>query len=342
MKPLIALLAALCLLASAQAAEEPSQPAAAIPVEVYQPPKGIDLQEPQYPPSQRAAGSDGWVIVNMMVDPEGKPYEATVVDSTGNAVLEKAALAAVEKWRFEPATLNGKPIHAGGSYKINFVLTGESGASETFALTYRKLVKAVQKGERERADSLLAQLKPRNLYEDAYAGLANYTYAHKWGSVEQQLSAVRRAIAGENSARYLPKGAFISAQQAALALELQTHDFGQALRTWAALRDDLDPTLRAQYQKTMDQIETLRTSDEAFAVSGEITKGTSWYHLLLKNRFQIEVANGAVAEIKLRCSRQYVSFHFDPQLQYTVKGGDRGCWMEVVGDPGTKFQLVQL
>jgi hypothetical protein len=32
----------------------------------------------------------------------------------------------------------------------------------------------------------------------------------------------------------------------------------------------------------------------------------------------------------------------DPQLQYTIAGGDRGCWMEVVGDPGTKFQRVQL
>lgn len=342
MKCVYVTLLALCVPASAAHAAEEATAPVAVPVEVYKPPMAIDLQKPGYPVGQRASGAEGWVIVNMMIDPHGRPYEATVVESTGNPVLEKAALEAVEKWRFEPASLNGAPIHAGGNYKIDFRLTGETGARDAFARAYRQAVNAVQEGDRERADSRLALLKPHNLYEDAYAGLAYYTYYHKWGNVEQQLSAIRRAIAGEKSARYLPKEAFTTAQQAALALEIQTQDYGRALTTWAALRDDLDASRRAQWQKSIDQIEALRTEDKAFAVTGEITKGTSWYYLLLKNRFQLEVANGAVAEIKLRCNRQYVSFHFDPKLQYTIAGGDRGCWMEVVGDPGTKFQLVQL
>jgi hypothetical protein len=77
-------------------------------------------------------------------------------------------------------------------------------------------------------------------------------------------------------------------------------------------------------------------------VPGEIITGTSWNYELLKRRFQIEVASGKVAEIKLRCDRQYVFFQFDPKLQYTIGGNDRSCSMEVVGDPGTKFRLTQL
>ena len=75
---------------------------------------------------------------------------------------------------------------------------------------------------------------------------------------------------------------------------------------------------------------------------GEISTGTSWYHALLKNKFQLEVASGAIAEVKLRCSRQYLSFRFDPKLQYTISGRHCGCWMELVGQPGTQFRLTQL
>jgi TonB family protein len=337
----IALLA-LCLLPNAAHAAEEGQPAVASPVELYKGPKGIDLQAPPYPLGERVDGSEGWVIVNMMIDTSGKPYEATVVESTGNPVFEKAALAAVEKWRFEPATVNGKPIDAGGNYKLQFKLDGQTGASAKFVRAYKQALAAIEEGDRERADSRLALLKPHNLYEDAYGGLAYYSYYRKWGTAAQQLGAIHRAIAGERDARYLPKGAFTQAQQTAMALEIETGDYARALRTWAALRDNLDAERRARMQKSVDQIEALRTGDRSFALDAEITLGSSWYYELLKRRFLINVTSGKVAEIKLRCDQQYVFFRYDPALQYTINGNSRGCWMEVVGDPGTKFQLVQL
>jgi TonB family protein len=342
MKPVNATLLALCVLSSAVHAAEEAQPPVATAVELYKGPKGIDLQAPSYPASERQSGGEGWVIVNMMIDPQGKPYEATVVESTGNRVFEKAALAAVANWRFEPASLNGTPIHAGGNYKLQFQLTGENGATEPFSRAYKQVLAAVKEGNRERADSRLALLKPHNLYEDAYAGLAYYQYYKMWGNADQQLTAIRRALAGEKDARYLPKGVFTQVQMATLALEIETQDYARALRTWAALRDSLEPERRAQMQKSMDKIQALRTNDQAFAVNAEITLGSSWYHELLKRRFRIDVTSGAVAEIKLRCDQQYVFFHYDPQLEYKISGNNSGCWMEVVGDPGTKFRLTQL
>lgn len=340
MKLAYAMLLALCVLASVRAAEEPA-PAAATPVALYQGPKPINLVPPSYPAAQRDNGAEGWVILNMMVDPEGKPYEATVVESTGNAALNKVALEGVKAWRFEPATMDGKPIDASFNQKVTFLLTGETGARDGFVLSYKQLLTAIDKGDRERADQRLSELKPRNLYEDGYCGLAYYRYYRKWGTAEQQLNAIRRAIAGEQTAHYLDKDTFTSAQLSAFALEIQTHDYARALMTWWDLREKLDPARRAALQKSIDQIETLRTNDEAYEVTGEITAGTSWNYMLLKRRFQIEVASGAIAEIKLRCSYQYISLRFDSQLQYAISGANRICGMEVVGDPGTKFRLVQ-
>jgi TonB family protein len=340
MKLMYAMLLALCVPASAAYAAEEAQPPVAVPVEVYKNPTPINLLPPPYPDGQLIQREEGWVILNMMVDREGKPYEATVVESTGNPMLDRAALAGVKHWRFEPAVMDGKPIDAAFSQKVTFLMPGETGARAPFVSAYKQLLKAVDAGNREQAESRLALLKPRNLYENAYAGLAYYRYYFKWGNAEQQLGAIRRALAGEQSARYLEKDAFTTAQLAALALEINTEDYARALWTWAAVRHKLDAQRRAQLQKSIDEIEALSASDEVFAVPGEITTGTSWYHALLRNKFQLEVASGAIAEIKLRCRRQYLSFRFDPKLQYTIS--DRGCWMEVVGDPGTKFRLIEL
>jgi TonB family protein len=314
------------------------------PIETFTGPKAIEKVAPSYPESERQTGDEGWVIVNLMIDPKGKPYEATVADSTGNRVFEKAALAAVDKWRFEPASKGGTPIDAGANVKLEFRLTGDSAASEQFVKIYKQVLKAVEAGDREHADSRLALLttSTHNLYEDAYRAIATYTYYRKWGTDAQQLSALRRAIAGERSARYLPKGVFASALQAQLALEIRTQDYARALRTWETLNDvGLDAATRANLQKSIDQIQALRTDDKAYAVPGEIAN-TSWYYELLKQRFQIEVAAGAIAEVKLRCDQQYILFRFDPQLQYTISGNDSGCSMELIGDPGTKFRLIQL
>src|SRR5262247_2530143 len=79
-------------------------------VDVYQGPKAIDQTLSTYPISERQSRAEGWVLVNFMIDPQGKPYELSVADSTGNRVLEESAVEQVAKWQFEPATLNGKPV----------------------------------------------------------------------------------------------------------------------------------------------------------------------------------------------------------------------------------------
>jgi TonB family protein len=342
MKFVYATLPVLCALAAAVPAAEETQPAGAAPVELFKGPRGIDLKAPSYPQSERSSGDEGWVIVNVMIDPEGKPYEPTVVDSTGNKVFEKVALETVEKWRFEPASMNGTPIHAGSTLKLQFQLSGATGAREQFVKAYAQLVKAVDAGDRERADARLALLEAHNLYEDAYRGIAHYKYYLKWGTQSQQLAAVRRALAGEKNARYLPKDVFARVLQTALSLEIRLHDYASALRTWETLRaTPLDEASRAKWQTSIDEIQALRTNDKAYTVAGDFGDRSSWFYELLKRKFQLEVASGSIAEIKLRCDRQYVFFRFDPTLQYTIAGNNKGCSMELVGQPGTKFQLTQ-
>lgn len=50
---------------------------------------------------------------------------------------------------------------------------------------------------------------------------------------------------------------------------------------------------------------------------------------------------GEMAEIKLRCDKKYVFFHYYPEISYRTPQEYGDCQMELVGNPGTRFNLIQ-
>jgi len=66
----------------------------------------------------------------------------------------------------------------------------------------------------------------------------------------------------------------------------------------------------------------------------------SWGGRLFKKRFAISVKKGAVSEIKLRCKKKYVFFKYEPDIEYTVNPNVGDCYIQVLGDAGTQFDLT--
>ncbi|MEX0324727.1 MAG: energy transducer TonB [Puniceicoccaceae bacterium] len=64
---------------------------------------------PEYPEIARIKNIEGTVIVEALVDEEGRVFAADVVQSVCKD-LDKAALEAVSQWTFDPAKKDGKPI----------------------------------------------------------------------------------------------------------------------------------------------------------------------------------------------------------------------------------------
>jgi len=64
--------------------------------------------EPLYPPLAVKAHVEGTVILEATVDETGIVRNVRVLRSI--PLLDKAAIAAVEEWRYTPVTLNGRPV----------------------------------------------------------------------------------------------------------------------------------------------------------------------------------------------------------------------------------------
>lgn len=98
-------------------------PAPAAPREL--PASAIQYLEPPapvYPRASRRLGESGLVVVRVFVDADGLPRQLQVLQSSGHARLDEAALDGVRRARFTPPTENGRPTAGWARIPIPFEL----------------------------------------------------------------------------------------------------------------------------------------------------------------------------------------------------------------------------
>jgi protein TonB len=71
---------------------------------------------PDYPEAAQRAGIEGVVVLKATIDARGLLHDLRVLRGV-DPLLDEAALAAVRKWRFRPATRGGRPV------QVDYVLT---------------------------------------------------------------------------------------------------------------------------------------------------------------------------------------------------------------------------
>jgi protein TonB len=75
---------------------------------------------PPYPLAALRAGIQGEVLVRIRIDRDGVPAEIRIEHSSGNALLDRAALDGVRRWLFEPALRNGVPVEVWATVPVRF------------------------------------------------------------------------------------------------------------------------------------------------------------------------------------------------------------------------------
>ncbi len=104
--------------ADAAAARARTRAAAVRPGGRIMKPKKIKDVPPVYPALARSAGVSGEVQIEATIGADGKVVDATVVRSI--ALLDQAALDAVQQWEYLPTMLNGVPVPVVVNVTVNF------------------------------------------------------------------------------------------------------------------------------------------------------------------------------------------------------------------------------
>jgi TonB family protein len=83
-------------------------------------PKKKKFVQPVYPPEALAKGIRGIVILDLVIDTEGRVVDTSLIRSIPG--LDEAALVAARKWVYEPVVVDGKPVSVRLTVPITFAL----------------------------------------------------------------------------------------------------------------------------------------------------------------------------------------------------------------------------
>ena len=81
----------------------------------------VETAIPEYPRVAQMSGIEGYTVVEFTVMPDGSVAEPAIADSSFH-LFSRAALAAIESWKFEPVAAEaGEAIPVRSSLKFSFV-----------------------------------------------------------------------------------------------------------------------------------------------------------------------------------------------------------------------------
>jgi len=82
-------------------------------------PRLVSMVDPQFPADAPEGKFSGSAVIALVVGTNGKPERVHVVKSLGTE-FDKNAVAAVERYRFDPAIQHGKPVPVTVNVEVNF------------------------------------------------------------------------------------------------------------------------------------------------------------------------------------------------------------------------------
>ncbi len=82
----------------------------------------VNNAPPRYPEQARRNGWQGTVLLELTVAETGEVTDVRVVQSSGYAVLDAAAVTAIRQWKGQPARRNGQPVATRERLPVRFRL----------------------------------------------------------------------------------------------------------------------------------------------------------------------------------------------------------------------------
>mgnify|MGYP003616306966 FL=1 len=88
----------------------PAPPAAVSDMSSGVDPSSRAMNPPKYPPEEQRRGIQGTTVLVVSIDASGGVLDVEVEKSSGNRNLDRAAVQAARRWRFNPEVRNGQKV----------------------------------------------------------------------------------------------------------------------------------------------------------------------------------------------------------------------------------------
>jgi len=193
----------------------------------------IDRPKPVFPQSEFNRAREGWVVIAYTANNSGAVVDAGIKNSSGSDAFDRAALTAVQGWRYEP---DGEREL---SVLLNFVYDRRiASLSREFFRKNEKAHELIDSGDLDAAQEMITKIRNHEhltAFELAYSFITEGRIAGARGDGAGQLRLFRNAMLNEG--RWLARENYLKCLRAAVLLEVEQKDFVSALRDYAFLTE---------------------------------------------------------------------------------------------------------
>ena len=105
---------------------EPTKPPPSIRIDAQFDPRFGDALKPPYPLDERRDGVEGSVTLRVLIGADGRVKAVEKLVATTDGFFRAAERQARTRWRFKPATLDGKPIETRKVMTLRFELDADA------------------------------------------------------------------------------------------------------------------------------------------------------------------------------------------------------------------------
>ncbi len=82
----------------------------------------VSRMPPVYPLNARRGGIQGWVTVRFIVNEQGRVEQVTIREAEPPEVFDQSVMRCVGGWRFQPGTVDGRPVKVWAETTLHFEL----------------------------------------------------------------------------------------------------------------------------------------------------------------------------------------------------------------------------
>ncbi|MBR9979905.1 MAG: energy transducer TonB [Desulfatitalea sp.] len=82
----------------------------------------VSRMPPVYPLNARRNGIQGWVNVRFIVNEQGRVEDVTIREADPREVFDQSVIRCVSGWRFQPGTVDGRPVKVWAETTLHFEL----------------------------------------------------------------------------------------------------------------------------------------------------------------------------------------------------------------------------
>ncbi len=306
------------------------------------PPVVVDQPRAEMPRGPFGPGPEGWVKVRYSVTADGRTANVRAVDSQPPQLDTRVAVAAVEQWRFQPASDNGTPVEWHNN--VSFVVFENPDApripNPMFRGAFDETGQLIAGGRLDRAKSRNERMQRESTFRLFEMGVANMQLAE----IEAALGNLAGAYASAVRAT-MPEVNMLDGEDLIYALDyrfLAAAEMGRvpdALDTFerrAAIQPyDAGSPIPEHARRLRDALPGV-----TLAVNGEITRDP-WSFEPSRRTFTVEDVDGRVDDILIECNRRTATLPFQEDAEWSIPESWGDCLLTFNGRRGTTFTLYE-